>query len=128
ASGGRRCVPPSAPLLDLLRGGSGRLLLFSLPLPPLHLLPLPVEPRLEHAAALGGVFPREELRLLHMRDGLRAVFLLRPSEDRGAERIAPDEVREVPLEIPTGEVRPESLVVQVQEGRGDVLDAMVLDR
>src|SRR5207245_4520290 len=92
ASGFRRTKVRSAtsgPLLRPPRGRSGRLLFLGrFALATLDFLPSAIEPGLECASSLRRIFPGEELRLVDPGDRLGAMLLLRPSDDRCAERIA----------------------------------------
>src|SRR5207245_4241538 len=107
---------------------SGRLLFLRwLSFAAFHLLPSPVEPGLEGPPPFRRVLPREELRLVDAGDGLSAVLLLRPADDRCVERIARDEVRVVSLELSSREVRSDPLVDQVRQVRRDVLSFRGLD-
>src|SRR5437667_11664787 len=55
------------------------------------------------------------------------MLLLRPSDDRRAERVARHEVRILPLEVPSRKVRAQPLVNQVGKIRGDIFSFRSLD-
>src|SRR2546427_1739619 len=131
ASGFRRTKVRSAtsgPLLRLPCGRSGRLLFLGrFAVASLDFLPPAIEPGLERASPLRGIFPGEELRLVDAGDGFGAMLLLRPSNDRRAERIARHEVRILSLEVPAREVWAQPLVDQVGQIRRDVLSFRSFD-